>query len=228
MKTFASILLLLSASAFAQEKISVPGLIKVTASLQAAKWDARNDINELELRLSSTSQKVFETSRADVKVGESLSVSTLLNPQSAIGSIRIDAVEYDTDYTYTGFDWFDVIPYAIESASKDVVADNENFDLTLAAHNSQLGLSTTIKRHLSNEGILTITVHPTKNEKLTLDQVIDRAHKICSQLDLRLRQSQLNISERKEMSAKASQLLTIMNKQGAGSIACGGLESRSR
>jgi hypothetical protein len=149
--------------------INVPGLVNVNVSLKAAQWDRASDVmNEIDMEISTTKKTdsgynsvdvFFERKTGTVRTGENLSKTIKVSPRIFQRRLlSISAKELDIKYDPTGFDWADIIPYAIETASSDRIAKNETFDLYLPTVAALAGSVTSIKRELKSKGLLVITV----------------------------------------------------------------------
>jgi hypothetical protein len=227
---------LLSTYAMASDPvITVPGLVNVNVSLKAAQWDRASDpINEIDMEITSSERTktpynsldyFFERKTGSVPTGSTIDQTVKVSPRLLKRRLlSISAKELDIKYNPTGFDWADIIPYTIESASSDRIAKNETFDLNQAALDAQNGLVTSIKRELQSKGVLVIKVSAEPSEKLTLTKLIDRAHANCSELEKENRYSRLNAEDRKILVSKTGLLLELMRENGAGEIACANIK----
>jgi hypothetical protein len=226
----------LSTLALANEPlITVPGLVNVNVSLTAAQWDRASDVmNEIDMEISTTDKTgkgynsidvFFERKTGTVRTGLTFSETIKISPRIFKRRLlSISAKELDIKYDPTGFDWADIIPYAIESASSDRIAKNETFDLYQATVAAQSGSVTSIKRELKSKGLLEITVSADASEKLTLTQIVDRAHANCAELEKESRYSRLTPEAKKLLVNKTGLLLELVRENGAGEIGCANIK----
>ena len=75
-----------------------------------------------------------------------------------------------------------------------------------------------------SKGILVITVSADASEKLTLNQIVDRAHANCDELEKESRYSILTPESKKILVNKTGLLLELLRENGAGEVGCANIK----